>query len=207
MVPWREGAALAHLRLGDKAAARKLAADAVQRAQRFGARRALGYALRAAALVEDGPARIVGLGQAQAELEAANAPLELARVSCELGAALRAAGRRSDARTQLEKAYGLANGIGAVRVAERTAEELAAVGVRPRREPATGLAALTPSERRVAELASAGKTNREIAESLFITQKTVETHLGHVYDKLGVRSRHKLPDDLERQSVGHQSEA
>ena len=207
IVPWREGAALAHLRLGNREAARGLAADAVERARRFGAPRALGFALRAAALVEDGPARIVGLGNAQAELEAANAPLELARVSCDLGAALRAAGRRRDGQMQLEKAYALANGIGAVRIAERTAEELAAVGVRPRREPATGLAALTPSERRVAELAAAGKTNREIAESLFITQKTVETHLGHVYDKLGVRSRHKLPDDLEPEPVGQRPDA
>ena len=120
----------------------------------------------------------------------------------DLGSALRAAGRRRDAQIPLGESYALANRIGAVRIAERAAEELTAVGVRPRREPATGLAALTPSERRVAELASAGKTNREIAESLFVTQKTVETHLGHVYDKLGVRSRRKLPERLEPQPAG-----
>ena len=90
---------------------------------------------------------------------------------CDIGAALRAAGRRRDAQEMLEPAYARANDMGAVRIAERAAEELATVGVRPRREPATGLAALTPSERRVAELAAAGKTNREIAESLFVTQK------------------------------------
>jgi DNA-binding CsgD family transcriptional regulator len=55
----------------------------------------------------------------------------------------------------------------------------------------------------VAELAAAGKTNREIAESLFITQKTVETHLGHVYDKLGVRSRRKLPGSLGAEPAAH----
>jgi DNA-binding CsgD family transcriptional regulator len=59
-----------------------------------------------------------------------------------------------------------------------------------------GPASLTPSERRIAELAAAGKTNREIAQALFVTEKTVETHLGHVYDKLGVRSRRKLPEML-----------
>ena len=48
----------------------------------------------------------------------------------------------------------------------------------------------------MAELAAAGKSNREIAQTLFVTQKTVETHLGHVYDKLGIRARHKLPDAL-----------
>jgi DNA-binding CsgD family transcriptional regulator len=147
-------------------------------------------------LVDRGPARIAGLGRAADTIQAASAQLELARVRYELGAMLRAAGRRRDGQAQLEQAYALANRIGAVRIAERAAEELTAVGVRPRREPARGLAALTPSERRVAELAAVGKTNREIAESLFVTQKTVETHLGHVYDKLGVRSRRKLPDGL-----------
>ncbi len=203
IVPWREGASLAHARLGDRNAARELAADAVGRAERFGAPRALGFALRAAALIEERPERIAGLNRAVAQLRQAKAPLELARVCCDLGAALRAAGRRRDAQAPLEEAYALANTIGAVRIAERAAEELAAVGVRPRREPATGLAALTPSERRVAELAAAGKTNRDIAESLFITQKTVETHLGHVYDKLGVRSRRKLPGSLEAERAAH----
>jgi DNA-binding CsgD family transcriptional regulator len=197
IVPWREGAALAQLRLGDRGAARELAADAVARARRFGAPRALGIAIRAAALVEEGEARLAGLAGAATELEHASVPLELARVRCDFGAALRAAGRRRDAQAVLEASYAQANKIGAVRIAARAGEELAAAGVRPRREPATGLAALTPSERRVAELAASGKTNREIAESLFVTQKTVETHLGHVYDKLGVRSRRDLPRVLE----------
>ena len=201
IVPWREGAALAHLRLGDRAAARRLAADAVQRATRFGAPRALGVALRAEALVDEGSARLSGLAAAEGVLEASDVPLEVARVRCDLGAALRAAGRRRDAQAILELSYAQATKIGAVRIAKRAAQELGAAGVRPRREPATGLAALTPSERRVAELAAAGKTNREIAQSLFVTQKTVETHLGHVYDKLGVRSRRKLPLSLEAEPV------
>jgi DNA-binding CsgD family transcriptional regulator len=196
MLPWREGAAQAHLRLGDRRTARQLTAEAVRRAEQFGARRALGLSLRSAALVEEGPARIAGLRQAAAMLETVLAPLELARVRCDLGAALRAAGQRNEARTILDQAHALAKAIGAVRIADRAAEELAAAGVRPRREPTSGLAALTPSERRVAELAAAGQTNREIAQSLFVTEKTVETHLGHVYDKLSVRSRRKLPDAL-----------
>jgi len=158
--------------------------------------------MRAAALVAEGPARIAGLAAAETELLAANVPLELARVRCDLGAALRAAGKRREAKVVLEPAYAQASKIGAVRIAERAAEELVAVGVRPRREPASGLAALTPSERRVAELAAGGNTNREIAQSLFVTQKTVETHLGHVYDKLGVRSRHKLHRALEAGPAG-----
>jgi DNA-binding CsgD family transcriptional regulator len=196
IVPWREGAALAHRRLGDQTSARRLAAEAVRLAEQFGAPRAIGFALRAAALAEDGSERIEGLRRAETALATASSPLELARVKCDLGAALRAAGRRTDAQGCLRDAHELATSIGAVRIAERASDELAAAGVRPRRGHVNGLAALTPSERRVAELAAVGRTNREIAESLFVTQKTVETHLGHVYDKLGVRSRLKLPAAL-----------
>jgi DNA-binding CsgD family transcriptional regulator len=168
----------------------------VRRAKQFGAPRAIGLALRAAALAEDGPERIEGLRRAEAALATASSPLELARVRCDLGAVLRAAGRRADAQEWLQNAHELATSIGAVRIADRASEELASAGVRPRRAYVSGLAALTPSERRVAALAAAGRTNREIAESLFVTQKTVETHLAHVYDKLGVRSRVRLPAAL-----------
>jgi DNA-binding NarL/FixJ family response regulator len=146
--------------------------------------------------VQSGPARIAGLRGAQQTLKTVTAPLELARVCCDLGSALRAAGQRTEAQQALKRSYQLASSLGADRIADRAAEELKAAGVRPRREPAIGLAALTPSERRVAELAAAGNSNREIAQTLFVTQKTVETHLGHVYDKLGIRARHKLPDAL-----------
>jgi DNA-binding NarL/FixJ family response regulator len=60
----------------------------------------------------------------------------------------------------------------------------------------TGVDALTPSERRVVELASAGATNRGIAQQLFVSEKTVETHLSHAYDKLGVRERRRLGELL-----------
>jgi DNA-binding CsgD family transcriptional regulator len=202
MIPWREGIALAHARLGDHTAAYGFASEAVHRAERFGAPRALGCALRAAALVQSGRARIAGLRRARETLERATAPLELARVCCDLGSTLRAAGQRTDAQQTLEQSYRLANSLGAERIAGRAAEELKAAGVRPRREPAAGPGALTPSERRVAELAAAGKSNREIAQTLFVTQKTVETHLGHVYDKLGVRARQKLSEALTGREGG-----
>jgi DNA-binding CsgD family transcriptional regulator len=196
MVAWREGAALAQLRLGDRDAARRLAREAVTRSSSFDSPRALGVSLRAAALVEDGEARIAGLSRAVEILSGADAALELARARCDLGATLRAAGRRTQAQAELSDAHELAGRIGATRLARRAAEELTAAGVRPRRELLGGAAALTPSERRVAELVSGGMTNREIAQTLFVTEKTVETHLGHVYDKLGVRSRRKLQGAL-----------
>jgi DNA-binding CsgD family transcriptional regulator len=86
--------------------------------------------------------------------------------------------------------------MGAVALEQRARAELIAAGGRPRRPVTTGIEALTPSERRVAEMAASGMTNREIAESLFVTVKAVQWHLGHVYRKLGVTGREQLPTEL-----------
>ena len=75
-------------------------------------------------------------------------------------------------------------------------KSLVDVGARPRRSAISGIDALTPSERRVAALAVQGLSNREIAESLWVTRKTVELHLGNAYSKLGIRSRGQLPREL-----------
>ena len=71
-----------------------------------------------------------------------------------------------------------------------------ATGARPRRVLLTGLEALTASERRIAELAAEGHTNREIAQTLFVTARTVEGHLTHVFYKLDVKARTALPAAL-----------
>ena len=92
----------------------------------------------------------------------------------------------------------LAHACGATALAEHARTELAATGVRPRRAARTGRDALTASELRVAELAASGMTNRAIAQSLFVTQRTVETHLGHAYQKLGHSSRERLAQQLGR---------
>ncbi|UUY05498.1 helix-turn-helix transcriptional regulator [Svornostia abyssi] len=70
--------------------------------------------------------------------------------------------------------------------------ELHAAGARPRSDALAGVEALTPSERRVVDLAAAGSANREIAQTLYVTPKTVEVHLTNAYRKLGVRSRREL---------------
>ena len=75
--------------------------------------------------------------------------------------------------------------------------ELLAVGARPRRAALTGPDALTAGERRVAALAAEGASNRQIAEHLFITQATVETHLRHAFRKLGITSRADLSGALD----------
>ena len=68
--------------------------------------------------------------------------------------------------------------------------------MRPTTSDRAGADSLTPSERRVVELAAAGGTNREIAQQLFVTEKTVETHLGRAFRKLNVSSRRQLPEVL-----------
>ena len=80
--------------------------------------------------------------------------------------------------------------------------ELITAGGRPRRERRHGVDALTPSERRVARLAADGRTNRQIAQSLYVTLKTVETHLAHAYAKLGISQRSELPGALAGENLG-----
>ncbi|MBY8851733.1 family 1 glycosylhydrolase, partial [Saccharothrix sp. MB29] len=80
----------------------------------------------------------------------------------------------------------------ALRFADYALVVLEALGDRPRRLPVAGAEALTASERRVADLAARGRANREIAQELFVTPKTVENHLGRIYTKLGISGRRDL---------------
>ena len=86
----------------------------------------------------------------------------------------------------------LADRCGADGLVQHVRSELYATGARPRTAERSGPGALTPSERRVAELAAAGRTNKEIAQALFVTLKTVEVHLSSSYQKLGIGSRREL---------------
>jgi DNA-binding CsgD family transcriptional regulator len=115
----------------------------------------------------------------------------------DLGAALRRMGHRRDARTTLARGLDLADRIGARLLLDRAASELRAAGARPRRRALVGRDALTPSEVRVAGLAAAGRTNREIAQTLFVTPKAVEFHLANTYQKLGIASRQDLAGVLQ----------
>jgi DNA-binding NarL/FixJ family response regulator len=102
-------------------------------------------------------------------------------------------GRRSEARETLRHALKLADRHGAGELAELIRAELIQAGARPRRTAVAGPEALTPFERRVAELAARGLSNRDIAETLWVTRKTVEVHLGRTYAKPRIRSRAELP--------------
>jgi DNA-binding CsgD family transcriptional regulator len=109
---------------------------------------------------------------------------------------LRRRNRRTEAREFLREALDGAHRAGAARLAKRAETELRATGARPRRVVLTGLESLTASERRIAELASQDLTNREIAQLLFITDRTVEGHLTSVFRKLQLDSRNELSDAL-----------
>jgi DNA-binding CsgD family transcriptional regulator len=123
--------------------------------------------------------------------------LEYMRALTDFGATLRRGGRRADAREPLRNALELARRNGALAIARRAHEELEATGEKLGPLIAVGVESLTPSERRIAKLAAEGLTNREIAQTLFLSVKTVESHLGGTYRKLDVRSREDLPRALE----------
>jgi DNA-binding CsgD family transcriptional regulator len=193
---WRSTAALAHLMLGNRDQATELARRELELAQQFGARRQIGIALRAMGLVTGGSDGIEFLRTSVETLERSPARLDLARSLTELGAALRRGKRRSESRAPLRQALELAHACGATAIEQQARQELLATGARPRRIQLSGAESLTASERRVAEMAAEGMTNREIAQAQFVSTRTVETHLGHVYSKLGVSSRRELAPAL-----------
>ena len=140
------------------------------------------------------------LRDAAALLESSQKQLLRSAILTDLGALLRRSGRRRDAREPLRIALDLAMRADSARTAQRARGELASTGAQPRREALSGVAALTPSERRVADLAAEGLSNRQIAETLWVTLKTVEVHLGRTYGKLGIKSRAELPRALGSES-------
>jgi DNA-binding NarL/FixJ family response regulator len=154
-------------------------------ARAFGAQRALGVALRAAGLVAGGHRGEALLREAIEVLAGPDTRLEQARALADLGALLRRSNHRVEARQLLRQAVDSAHHLGAEALAQRAETELL-----------SGLEALTASERRIAELAAEGLTNREIAQTLFVTARTVEGHLTHVFYKLDVNARTALPAAL-----------
>src|SRR4051794_23343350 len=191
-LPWRSQAALAHLALGDHESAGRLAEEELELARAFGAPRALGMAKRAAGVVAGGDRGELLLREAIDAFERGEARLEKARALADLGALLRRRNRRTEARELLREALDAAHRAGARPLADYAETELRATGARPRRVVLTGLDSLTASERRIAELASQDLTNREIAQTLFITARTVEGHLTSVFRKLQLDSRDEL---------------
>jgi DNA-binding NarL/FixJ family response regulator len=192
LVPWRSTAAEAAFGLGQRDLATRLADEGLTLARRIAVPRAIGRALRTTARVADRDRTLELLREAVGELQQSPSVLERAYATVELGAALRRAGQRTAAQKPLRDGLQMADAIGAAVIADAARKELNATGARPRRAAWTGPDALTPTERRVAQLAAEGLTNPQIAQALFVTSKTIQTHLAHTYRKLAIESRHQL---------------
>jgi DNA-binding CsgD family transcriptional regulator len=186
--------------IGEREQAREMADRAMTFARRWGAAGTQAHAMRAVAATQEGAEKIKLLEGAAATADGPLGPIVRAHALLELGEALRRDGARTEARTPLREAFELARRCGAVRIAKRANAELEATGLTVRRYTPIGVESLTPSERRVAELAASGMTNRQIAQSLFVTVKTVEAHLSAAYDKLDIKSRRQLADALGEKS-------
>jgi len=196
-VLWQPHASACHLALGDRTEARRLADEGVDVADRFGEPRARAIARIARARCAPDRERRAMLAEAATLARDADARVVLATARVAEGVALLAAGRAPEAREALRAGHEVAVRCGAATVADEAHAALVASGARPRRASPVGPSALTPAELRVARVAAAGRSNREAAEQLFITVKTVEMHLSSSYRKLGIRSRSQLSVALD----------
>ncbi len=195
-IGWRPGLALSLAALGEDEEAGRLAAECVGLAEKAGGQRGVGIALRVKGLIAGGEEGVEALRRSVELLADTRARLQHAESLVELGAALRRANCRKEARGPLAEGLEIAHGCGAAPLEERVRTELAAAGARPRSVVRSGIEALTPSELRVARMAAADKTNREIAQILVVSAKTVETHLRHAFQKLDIARRTELPAAL-----------
>jgi DNA-binding CsgD family transcriptional regulator len=194
---WRSNAARAHARIGSIGDPAELAREELTLARKFGANRPIAVALRALAAVGQPEARCERLREAERVVRDTDARLEHAHALVELGAELRRGNQRREARAVLLAGLSAADRCGTIALSTHALEELAASGARPRRMQLSGVAALTASERRVAQMAARGATNPEIAQALFVTRATVESHLHAAYRKLSISSRNELAGELE----------
>ena len=194
--PYRSLRARALVRLGSGDEAVALVEQELEIVRRYGAPGIVGRTLRTLGQVKGDEAGIDDLAEACDLLERSHSRLERAEALSAYGGALRRTRRPSDAREPLRRALELAERCGAAALAETTRSELYATGARPRSDAVSGVESLTASERRVVDLAADGNSNRDIAQTLYVTPKTVEVHLSNAYRKLGIRSRRDLPGVL-----------
>jgi DNA-binding CsgD family transcriptional regulator len=189
---WRVYAAPALASLGESQTAARLGREQLAIARRVGALGGLGRSLRSAGLAIGGSEGLELLEEAVSLLDRSSARLELAHALADLGAELNRRGQRREGRDAERRAIELADECGAIALAERARAELhSGPGRRPRAE-LTGPGALTAAEWRVCRQVAEGHTNREVAQALFVTEKTIERHLSSAYQKLGIRSRFQL---------------
>jgi ATP/maltotriose-dependent transcriptional regulator MalT len=198
-LPWRAGAALAHLRTGNARAARSVALEQVELARQDGSPYAMAGALRTLAAVDAGPDRVQHLLRARAVLAGTEAERLAAQIDTDLAGLLlltHAPDAEERALALLRSAEDHAGRQELWPLQGRVRRLLDRLGEQPRKVQTEAMAALTVSERRVARMAADGLTNRQIASELVVTVKAVEWHLSHVYRKLGISSRGSLSETL-----------
>lgn len=197
LADWRTGAAVVLRAMNRRDEAVRVAQEAVDLATGWGESIATGRAFAALGIARGGAEGIAHLRTALGHVEGSPARLDAVRVAADLGAALRREGQVVEARDILASAADAARRMGATAIGERAFAELVAAGARPRRPALTGVESLTPSELRVTRLAAEGRTNREVAQALFVTPKAVEYHLANAYRKLAIEGRSGLAAALE----------
>ena len=188
----------AHLAAGDPIAADHALACGQAAAARSGSAHAAavtGIARSAVLLARDRP-REAAAAAAEAHAAATDAPLTRARARLAEGQALAAAGMRRPALESLIEAESAFDSYGASRLRSQAARELRRLGHRVLRPAATTPDGLTAREREIAELIATGHTNREVADQLVLSTRTIEAHIRNIYAKLGVRSRVELARDF-----------
>lgn len=191
------------LAVGDRCRAESVTAEVEQAVRRSAAPGAAGAALRCRGLLEDDPERLL---QAVDALRSVPRPVERAFACEEAGMALGRAGRAEQARSLLREALAVYRNVGAARDVSRAESTLSALQPTRRRRrsaegPLTGWDSLTESEMRVVRLACEGLTNRQIGQRLFVSGRTVETHLSHVYRKLNLSTRAQLATEAVRRGL------
>jgi DNA-binding CsgD family transcriptional regulator len=199
LVRWQPDLVEAYVRLGRPDEARAALATLAEQAFRGGGGWARAAACRGRGMVDADFDR--HFGEAIALHEHDPSPLERARTRLAYGSRLRRAGRRTESRQQLERALSAFDELGARPWARQAREELAASGARVRPRARDAAEGLTPRELQVATSVAKGLTNREVAARLFLSEKTVERHLGSVYRKLGLRSRTELAARVARRGT------
>lgn len=195
----------AYVRLGRHAEAERIATQFMATATAKGQPWSLARALRCGGLIADDDDLAAKFEQALHHHSRTPDVFEAARTQLAYGERLRRARNRVRAREQLRAALDAFERLDARPWADRARTELAATGERLRRRDPTTVDELTPQELQIALLLASGKTTREAAAALFLSPKTIEYHLRHVYQKLGIHSREELAQALASQAP-HTSE-
>jgi DNA-binding CsgD family transcriptional regulator len=189
-------------RIADDGLARGGLERLAETTQPCGTDAALGIEARCRALLSDGAAADDLYREAIDRLSRTRLRPELARAHLVYGEWLRREQRRVDARARLRTAYDQFTSMGMDAFAERARRELIATGEKVRKRSFETRDQLTPQEEQIARLARDGLSNPEIGAQLFLSARTIESHLRKVFAKLGIGSRHELKAALAHRGQG-----